>query len=213
MTGGTAWIFAGGPESPPVDATTLIRPGDTVIVADGGAHHCLELEIPPHFLVGDLDSIAPTDLVRCVDHGARIHRFPARKDATDLELAMDLALEQDVAAIAIFGALGGRWDMSMANVLLAAHHKYRRVSVRLLGSRQTLRILHPGSCRLTETMGRTVSLLPIAGPVSGLTLEGFEYPLRERDITFGETLGVSNIVRSVPILIRHRAGILLMISG
>jgi thiamine pyrophosphokinase len=61
-----------------------------VIAADGGLRHAARLGLAPDLLVGDLDSVAPTDLDAYP--GLPVERHPTDKDALDLELALDAAL-------------------------------------------------------------------------------------------------------------------------
>ena len=44
--------------------------------------------------------------------------FPSEKDETDLELAIDWAIDQKPRNIYIFGATGGRMDHFLANIQL-----------------------------------------------------------------------------------------------
>ena len=45
-----------------------------------------------------------------------LHIVPREKDQTDLEIAINWALEQKPALIRIFGATGGRLDHGLANI-------------------------------------------------------------------------------------------------
>ena len=69
------------------------EPHDLVIAADGGARHCLAHGIQPTVVIGDLDSLRPDELATLETGGAQILTYPARKDHTDLELAIELALQ------------------------------------------------------------------------------------------------------------------------
>jgi thiamine pyrophosphokinase len=54
--------------------------------------------------------------------------------------------------------------------------------------------------------GVQVSLIPAGQTVRGVTLDGFEYPLRDQDIEAGSTLGISNILRQPRATIEIGAG-------
>ncbi len=137
-------IFANGTLDHSPHLAGLLKQADLLIAADGGANHCAKLDITPDILLGDLDSINPAILATYENEEVAIHRFPRRKDATDLELALDLATEKGTRAIWLIGALGGRWDMSLANIMLAASAKYKDRDIFLLGLDCSIRILHPG---------------------------------------------------------------------
>ncbi len=48
----------------------------------------------PQIVIGDMDSLSQDDLDGLLATGARIERYPAAKDETDLELALLAAVEQ-----------------------------------------------------------------------------------------------------------------------
>lgn len=207
-----ALILANGILDHLPDVPVLLRQADLVIAADGGANHCAKLGITPDILLGDLDSIDPAILAAYERDGVAIHRHPTRKDATDLELALDLAVGKGARTIQLVGALGGRWDMSLANIMLAASDKYRGQEIFLLGEKCSMQILHPGKAHtVNATAGQKVSLLPLKGDVHGVTLTGFEYPLTDHTIHFGSTLGVSNITNKRKATVQQREGILLCV--
>jgi thiamine pyrophosphokinase len=207
-----AVIFANGILDHSPELAALLKQADLLIAADGGANHCAKFGIIPDILLGDLDSIDPEILAMYQKQGMAIHRHPPRKDATDLELALDLATEKGARSTWLVGALGGRWDMSLANIMLAAGEKYKDEDIFLLGQDCTIQILHPGKeYTINSVPGQKVSILPLKGDARGVTLSGFEYPLTDHAIPFGSTLGVSNIMKNARVTVQHNEGILLCI--
>lgn len=205
-------IFANGDPTETPDLPELLARTDLIIAADGGANTCRRLGIFPDALIGDLDSIDPAVLQEFQEKSVSLHRHPPRKDATDLELALDLALAKGAQEVWLLGGLGGRWDMSLANVLLAAQKKYRTVAFSIPGPACVMHILHPGQpFTLKGLPGQTVSLLPLQGDVHGLTLHGFEYPLQDATLSFGTTRGVSNILTGSTATVQLQSGVLLCI--
>lgn len=184
-----AVIFANGRLSLPV----RIDDQDLLIAADGGSLHCIELGLVPEVVVGDLDSLSDEDLSKLKNHGAKIIRYPTHKDFTDLELALQHALELGAHEILIYGALGNRWDQTVANLLLAG--AYPAAQIRLVDGSQEISYIHSGESRILEGYpGDTVSLIPVGGAAVGITTDGLEYPLRNETLGFGETRGVSNVL-------------------
>jgi thiamine pyrophosphokinase len=203
-------IFANGIVDRSPELAGLLDQADLVIAADGGANNCIKLNITPDILLGDLDSIKPEILTKYTNAGIAIHRHPTRKDATDLELALDLATTKGARTIWLVGALGGRWDMSLANIMLAARDKYREQKIFLLGPNCCMQILHPGKTHTISSMpGQQVSVLPLKGDARGVTLSGFEYPLTDHTIPFGSSLGVSNVIKDKTATVQHTEGVLL----
>ncbi|HWQ07717.1 MAG TPA: thiamine diphosphokinase, partial [Holophaga sp.] len=159
---------------------------DGIIAVDGGAEHCKVLGLEPTLLLGDLDSVTPGTLAHFTGRGTALERHPSRKDATDLELALDRALQAGSTWIVLACALGGRLDMAVANLLLLARPAFRDVRVELWDPRQTAVILRPPGGEVHGSPGDTLSLIPLAGDAEGLATEGLAYPLRDECIPFGQ---------------------------
>lgn len=205
-------IFANGRLDYSPELAALVDQAAFVIAADGGANHCKRFNITPDILLGDLDSIDPANLAGYKKKGITITQYPTRKDATDLELALDLAAEKGSRLIWMIGALGGRWDMSLANIMVAASDKYKERKIFLLGHDCSMQILHPGKIHQISGMPeQKVSLLPLKNDVHGVTLSGFEYSLAKQRISFGSTLGVSNILKTNQATVQHDKGVLLCV--
>ena len=115
-------IFANGViADPAAEAARWVRAGDCVVAADGGTRHALAAGLMPAHVIGDLDSLSPDQRARLEAAGTMLHAHPPAKDETDLELALTWAAAQsDVTEIVILGALGGRPDQALANLLLLA---------------------------------------------------------------------------------------------
>jgi len=207
-----ALIIANGNLDHSADLLALLKQADFLIAADGGAHHCASLGITPDILLGDLDSIKPAILEELESKEVPIHQHPTRKDATDLELAVDFAIDKGAQTVWLAGVLGGRWDMSLANIMLAASDKYTDQEMFLLGPDCSMQILHPG--RMYTINGipqQRVSFLPLKNEVCNVTLRGFEYPLTLHTMSFGSTLGVSNTIKNPQATVQHSKGVLLCI--
>ena len=197
-------IFADGSFAAQNQAKEACGQAELIIAVDGGIRHCVHLDISPHVLLGDFDS-APAELVDHADKsGASLLQYPGDKDKTDLELALDLARSRGTTTLSLFGALGGRWDMSLANLLLPAAPIYEDMRITLYDGSTRIDLLRSGDqWKPTVPPGSRVSLIPLNGPARGVTLTGFKYPLTDHTISFGSTLGISNI------LIDPRASIVL----
>ena len=101
-----AIVVANGQLRDPESARAAFRPGDLLIAADGGAHHCRALGLNPHVVVGDLDSLSPALRAQLEASGARFEIHPARKDETDLELAIRATMREGAQEVLILAALG-----------------------------------------------------------------------------------------------------------
>jgi thiamine pyrophosphokinase len=184
---------------------------DLLVAADGGAGHALRFGIIPDVVIGDLDSVSEGDLARIEEAGGTVHRFPAEKDETDLELALDFAAAHGAARITCYGLFGGRWDMTFANLLLLADRRFAGIRLEVVAGADRIYILHGGETRnLAGRPGDTVSVLPLGGPAEGLTYDGLTWPLTDADLPFGSPRGVSNALASENASISLRKGVVLI---
>lgn len=205
-------IFANGLPATPPNLVSLLATATLIIAADGGSSACERLGIIPDVLIGDLDSTPPAIVEKYMQKGVAIIRHPPRKDATDLELAIDFALLKGARRVILLGGLGGRWDMSLANILLCAAKKYCAMLITVAETDCTMHLLHPGKpFTLRGLPGEKVSILPLQGEVAGLTLLGFEYPLQAATLPFGTTQGISNVLLQPEATVEFVSGILLCI--
>jgi thiamine pyrophosphokinase len=201
-----AIIFANGQLADPARARAALLPGDRLIAADGGLRHMQALGLRPHVIVGDLDSIGPGEAEALAAAGVRVAVYPARKDETDLELALRLACDEGARDLLIFGALGGRWDQTLANLLLLAHPDFRTTRIRLVDGHQQIYLIQ-GSATIEGSSGDTVSLISLDGDAQGVTTTGLEYPLSEGTLPFGATLGISNVLAGRQATVTVRRGL------
>jgi thiamine pyrophosphokinase len=205
-------VFANGELSDLDAAHRLAGAADSLICADGGYAHAQRLGLRPDAVIGDLDSLDVEMQEALDEEGVAFLVHPRHKDETDLELALGYAVEQGAEEIVILGALGGRLDQMVANLLLLANPAWKDVPIRVVEGRQEAFIIRGGeTVTLTEATGNTISLIPLMGDAEGVTLEGMEYPLVESTIRFGSTLGVSNVLVNPPGRIRLRSGLLFVV--
>lgn len=182
-----------------------------VIAANGGSQHARHLGLQVDVVVGDLDSFEGTGQPQKAVDGPQLKAFPVEKNETDLELALLFAVQSGAKEVAVLGALGGRLDMTIANVLLLTHPQLSSAHVELWHADQTAWILRPPSAGITGRRGDTLSLIPIGGDAVGITTSGLAYPLREETLASGPARGVSNVLTGDTARVDLVAGSLLAI--
>jgi thiamine pyrophosphokinase len=215
-----AVIFVNGHIVDYTQAAHWLRADDFLIGADGGTRHCLALGRQPHAIVGDLDSLEPALLVQLETAGVIVERHPRAKDKTDLELAVEFAIHRDATEVLLLGALGGRLDQTLANLLLLGRAQGRGASGRgwrapiLIAEGNQLAQVLQGEAHLTlqAPVGNTVSVMSLSEQVRGITYSGLEYPLDNFTLSFGSTRGLSNVVMEQPATIRITSGALLVVQ-
>lgn len=187
-------IVAASPE--PI--SQLPRDVDYIIAVDGGYETLLAHGLNPDLVVGDFDSFmgdVPHDAVR----------YPSEKDVTDLEIALEVARGHGATEMHVYGALGGRLDMTLSNVgLLEAYPE-----MRLVTAGQTVRLFGAGQYELPRQDGHYLSLVP--WKQANVTIRGVKYPLDRHHVVSHEALTISNEWASeVAELIVHEGKVLVL---
>lgn len=202
-------IFANGVLNRSAQIFTAIKSASLIIAADGGAKHCFALGISPQIVIGDFDSLDEAEIERLREQGAEILRHPARKDQTDLELALQHAIDLGEEEVLVLGALGKRWDQTLANLLLPASKAFANIVIRLLDGQQEVNLIRSRQELVVRGKpGDTVSLIPLWGDAEGVSTGGLEYPLDDETLVFGSTRGISNVLNGEKAVISLKRGLL-----
>lgn len=193
-----------------------VEPGDLVIGADGGARRAMLAGVHVDLVVGDLDSLEPSDLDDLVTAGATVVRARSDKDESDTELCLLVALDRGATRIRLLGALGGpRIDHELANVWLLAHPRLDGIDAAILDGDATIRRMGtadgPGMLVLAGAADDMVTLLAIDDPVEGVTTHHMRYPLVAEALAPGPARGLSNVMLEGAARIETRRGRLLVI--
>ncbi len=159
--------------------------GDYVICADRGYLHALKLGIRPDILLGDFDSL---DMP--LPDNIETLTFPAEKDETDLQIAIEHALSKGFWDIYVIGAFGGRCDHFLGNVCLMKWTRERGGSL-ILEDGDTRMFLLADTIMLPKKENRYLSVIPFFEDVV-ISMSGVKYPLDKARLTVGGTLGISN---------------------
>ncbi len=209
----TVAVFANG-DPPPARARDEIGAAAAVVAADGGALHALPWDWPVDHLVGDLDSLSPSQVDEFERRGARVERHPSDKDETDLELALatacDIALPIG-AQVVVLGAHGGRVDHELANVALLGSPRWRACRVAAwLGTTRCDVVWPERPLSFAGDPGSIVSLLPLGGPCDGVRTSGLAYALLGEPLQPFSSRGVSNQMSASQAIVSVTAGALLV---
>ncbi len=209
----TAVVFAGGGTGDlPEPIGDAIATCPLRIAADSGGDAMFHVDVTPHVVIGDLDSISPAALAWARDAGASVVEYPVDKDATDLELALDYAIERSVRTIVLVGGTGGRLDHLLGNATLLASPRFTGITIIWESRDATARVCRPGEpCPVRGTVDDLVSLIPMGGDAGGVTTTGLRWRLDGHTLTTGTTLGISNRLERPQASISVATGTLLVI--
>jgi thiamine pyrophosphokinase len=198
-------VIASGP-GPPLP----LPDAATVIAADGGLDRALALGVEVDVVIGDLDSVSADALAAAGEAGTRIVRHPVAKDATDLELALDEAVLLGARRVLVVASADGRLDHLLASLLLLGSQRYVELEIDALVGDALVHVVH-GERTLTGAAGEIVTLLAPAGPATGVTTTGLEYPLAGETLEPGSTRGVSNVFTGAEAGVSVVSGVLLAV--
>lgn len=186
-----ALIIAAGSE-PQGKAKELVRgTWDLIICADGGAGHAQRLSVSPDLIAGDFDSLSAEILDAYEKRGVEIIRLPVEKDFTDLEFAIEQALQRGATGITIAGADGGDFDHELANYFLMAKYAVQDHEIRIITSEFEAFVIYRKKV-LTGQSGDRFSLLALSPEVEGLTIRGAKYEAENLLLPFGSSRALRN---------------------
>lgn len=180
---------------------------DFSIAADRGLEAFDAAGLVPDLLLGDMDSVQPGVLSKYEGH-LSLKRLPCVKDDTDGEHALHTAIERGAKEIILLGALGGRLDHAMANVMLLVSAGRRDVMACILDEQVRIRCVGRRAV-IAGAQGDTLSLLPL-GAVHGVRIRGCYYPLDGHTMTSDNSLGISNVITHDPAEITTEDGDLIL---
>ena len=182
-------VIAGGAPVAPV-LVASVGPSTTVVAADAGVGLAIELGWRVDVAVGDFDSLDPVRLADLDRIAGEVRRFPASKDATDIELALHVAGERAPARVLVAGVEGGRPDHALANLLVASSAAFRALDIELALEGGRAWVVRD---RLRGALagGATISVVPVHGDAT-VSVAGVRWPLDHEVLSSGSTRGISN---------------------
>ena len=157
-----------------------------------GSSHARALGLDVAVAVGDFDSASPEAVAAAAAEGTRVVRHPVDKDATDLELALDVAASSATERILVLAGGGGRLDHLLSALLLLGHERYASAQIDALVGPARVHVVR-GTRTLAGEPGELVSLLALHGPAEGVRTDGLAYQLRGETLEPGSSRGVSNV--------------------
>lgn len=206
-----------------------------LIAADRGLEFFLDYLILPDVVIGDFDSLSEDGknflemqnedipyggmlewkLQKGEGKVVEVVRLRPEKDDSDTQSAMNYAIQNGAKEIVILGVTGNRVDHLMANFGLLILAQKQDTEVALADRYNYMKLIPSGTIlKKAEQFGKYVSFFPLGGDVTGLTLEGFKYPLDKYYLTTADSgLTVSNEISEEYAKVTYESGTLLMIMS
>jgi thiamine pyrophosphokinase len=162
-----------------------VEADDYLLAADGGLRHFEKLNLIPHGIIGDFDSLG------YIPQGAQV--FPVEKDDTDAMLAARKGLELGYREFLFYGALDGpRLDHTISNFQTLQFLSDHGATGYLIGKDYIVTVIREEAVEFPAESTGILSLFCLGPDAEGVTLENLHYPLENGQLTSGFPLGVSN---------------------
>lgn len=181
----TALLVTGGLAPPAFVIESRLKEISFSCAADSGLDTMRSWNIAPQLIVGDMDSLADTGVLR---EYADVERHPAYKDLTDTELGLKALRDRGYGRILVAGGGGGRIDHLLA--IFSLFNRPDGPDEWLTHNERLVRISARSSFSLNS--GDTVSVFPLVRGGRNMKSSGLEWPLDGLDWNPGD-FGVSNI--------------------
>lgn len=206
-------IITGGNIDKDIALTMLTNKNIFIIAVDKGLALLYELKRMPDLIMGDYDSVPGEILSYYKDRQAKIMTFPANKDATDTQLAVEEAISRGADHITILGATGSRLDHTICNINILGIALKHKIPCEIVDSHNVIRLLDESTeIKEKEQFGKYISFLPYTEQVEGITLEGFCYPLTNYTLRKDTSIAISNELAEKEGKISFTKGILIMLQ-
>lgn len=183
-----------------------------LICCDGGIRHAKALKLKPDYILGDFDSAENELLNYYKQQDINIKSFPPKKNYTDMELAVEFALELKADHIIIFGGVGSRFDHTLTNAHILKRALDKDVDAVLIDNNNSIRLINK-YIQIKGKKGNIVSLIPLSTTVEGVTTKNLEYPLFDYNMKIGSSLGVSNVMLNDTAYVNIKSGYLFVIMS
>ncbi len=157
-----------------------------IIAVDGGLLLCRKLNIIPHYILGDFDSI-PAKIIKEYDSSKLILR--PNQNFNDLQKALEFGSSLNPKKIKIFAATGKRTDHTFANLLIFADYKGKAI-LQLFDNYGIMKLHLPGKHIIDGKKDQTISFFSLKS-VTKLSLLKVKYPIRDMNNT-GHFFSLSN---------------------
>lgn len=188
---------------------------DYWIGADRGALHIIEQGMTVDLALGDFDSVTIAEKEQIKQHAQQFQTYPAEKNETDLELAVNEALKRQAKQLFFFGVSGARLDHGLINIQLLYPLLKQKIPATIIDRWNMISLKAAGKYTLDRNESFPyVSFIPFSEKVTGITLgEGFKYPLKNETVTWGSTLCISNELLQEQARFEFTSGYVLMIHS
>lgn len=183
-----------------------------IIGVDKGLEILNRINRQPDLVIGDFDSAS--DGIRAIyANSPDAILLNSEKDYTDTHAAVLEAIKLRPKRITILGATGTRIDHMLGNIALLKLCLFQGIDAAILDTHNRIRMIDKHLVlRRDELYGKYISCIPFSDRVTGITLTGFKYGLKDASMIKEDTIGISNELGEEEGHISIRTGCLLVME-
>lgn len=176
---------------------------DFVIAVDGGYEYVKDQRVD--LVVGDFDSLG------YLPKHENVIQLRPEKDDTDMRVAIREGLKAGYHIFCIYGACGGRFEHTVANIQSLAYIAGQGARGFLYDKDTVITMIQDDVMHFSSSMKGYLSVFAYGERAKGVTLKGLKYPLDNAELTNDFPLGVSNEFMGIPSEISVQEGRLLLV--
>lgn len=159
---------------------------DYVIAADGGFRYLCDAKIVPDAVIGDFDSLGFSP------ESENVIKLNPVKDITDMKAAADYGIEKGYTEFHFYGACGGRFDHTLANVQLVSSLVKDSFKAYIHDGKTVITAVCNGEIEFDSSREGYISVFSHTDESSGVNIAGLKYEVCNAVIRNTFPLGVSN---------------------
>lgn len=190
---------------PVKELTVLPTADDLIIAADNGYAVALSHGITPDIIVGDFDSLGT------VPDADNLIKLDVRKNDTDLEHAVMVALEKGCDDFIVYGAVGGKLDHTLGNIAVAERIADAGGKCLFIGDDSSFTVIRNTAFTPPVKDSGRISVFSLSGSSKGVSISGLLYEVDDIELSRTVTRGVSNAFIGKPSRISVGDGTLLIV--
>lgn len=180
-------IVGGGRFPTNIKLKEIIKECNCIIGVDKGYEFLVDNNIKVDFLLGDFDSINNKFKI---DDSIEIIKYPSEKSMTDMDIAIEKAIEINSDEVIILGSTGTRLDHTIINIFLLKKLLDNNILATIIDDNNEIQMIN-NKVKIKNDHFKYISIIPIMDNTI-VTLKGVKYPLNDMIINFGDSLPISN---------------------
>lgn len=132
---------------------------DKIIAADKGLETLNKISVKPDYIIGDFDSVNKEILEQYKN--IPITYLKPEKDFTDTHMALKLAIEQEAKKVTIVGAIGTRFDHSIANIHILKEALEKNIEAEIINEHNKIKLINTDVEINRDNKYKYISLIPL----------------------------------------------------